>query len=80
MQDSLKSGRCPKCSSTQVYCSDNSVTQVLRADYTGLDKPRIANYACSVCGYTEFYVTPETLHLVNERWTKVEISDEIAGG
>ena len=80
MQHSLKSGRCPKCSSTRVYRSDNRVTQVLPADYVGLDKPRIDNYACSECGYTEFFITAETLHVVSERWPRVEMLDEVPQG
>jgi len=76
MEDSLKYGRCPKCGSVRVYSSDNDVTQVLPTSHTGLDKPRIDNYACGDCGYTEFYITPDTLHILDERWSRVDQIDD----
>ena len=49
-----KTGKCPKCTSTQVIPLQNKpwYTKVYRSDYS-----LILRYACLDCGYVEEYLT-----------------------
>jgi predicted nucleic-acid-binding Zn-ribbon protein len=73
----MKQGKCPKCSSDEVYSGShikpksgpfvsNSIPISLTS-IAGLD-----NYVCTQCGYVESYISdPSKLKEISIRWPKV---------
>lgn len=73
----MKQGKCPKCGSSQIYCStdlplksgpfgSNSIPISL-ASLAALD-----NYACTACGYVEHYIADTAmLTKIAGKWTPV---------
>ena len=73
----MKQGKCPKCSSTEVYCGSdiklktgpfgsNSIPVTLTS-IAALD-----NYVCTQCGYVESYISDSSkLKEIAIRWPKV---------
>ncbi len=73
----MKQGKCPKCSSTEVYCGSdiklktgpfgsNSIPVSLTS-IAALD-----NYVCAHCGYVESYISdPSKLKEISIRWAKL---------
>ncbi|MEJ2588056.1 MAG: hypothetical protein P8165_10880 [Deltaproteobacteria bacterium] len=73
----MKQGKCPKCSSDEVYCGSDlklksgpfgsnsipiSLTSIAAMD----------NYVCTQCGYVERYISdPSKLKEISIRWPKV---------
>ncbi len=49
----MRSGTCPKCNSSSVYCKEYAL------DAVTLDGKRVASidYVCTDCGYCETYIT-----------------------
>ena len=75
--EKLKQGKCPKCSSDEVYCGadlklksgpfgSNSIPISLTSIAA------IDNYVCTQCGYVERYISdPSKLKEISIRWPKV---------
>ena len=73
----MKQGKCPKCSSTEIYCGSalkpksgpfgsNSIPVSLTS-IAALD-----NYVCTQCGYVESYIPdPTKLKEISIKWPKV---------
>lgn len=73
----MKQGKCPKCSSNEVYCGSdlklkngpfgsNSIPVSLTS-IAALD-----NYVCTQCGYVESYISDSSkLKEISIRWPKV---------
>ena len=73
----MKSGKCPKCGSGEIYCGDdihpkagpfasNSVPVSLTS-IASLD-----NYVCTQCGYLESYIADNSkLREIYIKWRKV---------
>ena len=73
----MKQGKCPKCSSDEVYCGadlklksgpfgSNSIPISLTSIAA------IDNYVCTQCGYVERYISdPSKLKEISIRWPKV---------
>ena len=75
----MKSGKCPKCDSNNVYCGakvfpksgpfgSNSIPVSLTS-IAALD-----NYVCVDCGYVESYVEEDKLEEIARKWQKLEAS------
>ena len=77
MEVGLKSGVCPKCGQEEVYFMDSDIFKVLAhktptfGAYSSKHQPRVDNFACGNCGYTEFYVTQDHLEKVKKDWRKI---------
>ena len=80
----MKSGRCPKCGSTEVhagtrvsakggvYGSNSIPIGALGFSYAALD-----NYVCATCGYVESYIADEDkLRKIALKWPRVEPAPE----
>ncbi len=78
----MKTGRCPKCSSDNIYSGASMpfktgtfnvntipVTGRVLPTYVALD-----NYVCVTCGYVESYISdPTALERIPRYWPKVEL-------
>ncbi len=73
----MKQGKCPKCSSTEVYCGSDiklkagpfgsNAIPVSLTSIAALD-----NYVCTQCGYVESYISdPSKLKEISIRWAKL---------
>ncbi len=74
----MKSGRCPKCNSTDVFKRENGLsmgghTTTLSIFGGSLGMPAACeSYVCTNCGYFENYIiTRERLDDVRNKWSKV---------
>jgi predicted nucleic-acid-binding Zn-ribbon protein len=74
----LKQGKCPKCSSDEVYCG---VDVTPKSGPFGCNSIPITlfsiasmdNYVCTECGYTESYLADSSkLREIKERWPRVK--------
>lgn len=74
MENSLKSGACPKCDYKEVYYTENDSHKILPHHFGGaftLDTrpaPTVDNYVCGNCGFAEFYVRPSRLDTIKKNW------------
>ncbi len=69
----MKSGKCPKCGSTEVYLKKDgfqrSLTVVL--GFGDMRMARFEDYLCMNCGFTESYITNlNDMKDVPDKWTK----------
>ena len=77
---SLKSGKCPKCASTEVY-TDNEATkrgERMIIPVTSWRRIFLDSYICVSCGYIEEWIPEKELKdeklisKVRENWVKVK--------
>ena len=71
----MKNGICPKCNSKEVYQKEGHPSQrehiTLSGGVISQGVPP-KRYACTACGYTEFYIEgAEHLKVIRENWKKV---------
>ena len=82
----MKSGTCPKCHSSEVYCGSNvplkagpfgsNAVPIHLASIAALD-----NYVCIACGYVERYIDQANkLEEIGRRWDKVNSDEASAPG
>ncbi len=82
----MRSGTCPKCGSSEVYCgtevgyksgSNYSNTIPISFWYTAA----LDNYVCGECGYVESYIAKESdLKRIREKWPLVQEIKAKRGG
>jgi len=77
----MKSGKCPKCGSTEVYVDTMKTKQSRGArdemSITGLVSVQMTNYVCVECGFTESYIVDELARLrISKKWHHVEYRPE----
>ena len=66
----MKSGKCPKCGSEEVY-KGQSMNTLLYNAFLVPNPPQ--NYVCTDCGYYEFYAfTGHDLSKVKDKFEKVK--------
>lgn len=66
----MKSGRCPKCSSTNVFFRDGAGDRgaLIVAFFSFA---RLRDYVCVDCGYVESYVRDKAkLEIIKSRWNR----------
>ena len=72
----MKSGTCPKCSSTEIYTKRNGIQSdiAFRFAYLALRAPYLDAYICMSCGYFEQYIADvaELHDDIKQDWKKVE--------
>ncbi len=67
-EESMKSGKCPKCGSTSIYTQQNELQETRVSGRLQV----VDDYVCATCGYFETYLTDkDTLRKITERWKKV---------
>ncbi len=75
----LRTGTCPKCGSTEVYCDDNLPWKTwggygngLYISAWGWNYAVLDNYVCASCGYSERYVQDRSkLFKIARNWRRV---------
>ncbi len=75
----LKTGRCPKCGSFDVYAGDTMPRWSKMGSYygnmipiTGWHYVELDNYVCAICGYVESYIgNAGKLRLITQKWRRV---------
>ncbi len=70
----MKSGKCPKCGSTDIYSNKNrSIKAGHRLlDFSGLKNIMSETFVCGNCGFVEDYVNDDNhLEKIKSKWTKV---------
>jgi predicted nucleic-acid-binding Zn-ribbon protein len=71
-----KTGKCPKCGSTEIYTDGKDVKRSERNIITVTSFMRVFlnTYICTSCGYVEEYaenVDEKKLEKIKEKWRKV---------
>lgn len=68
----MKSGKCPKCGSNQIYKKNASGHRSYIL--TGFMRfVRLTDYVCTVCGYVESYLFHDKhKELIKNTWEKVQ--------
>lgn len=71
----MKSGKCPKCGSTEVYTKRNGIQSevAFKMAYLAMKAPYLDAYICLSCGDFEQYVADvNELQDIKQDWTKVD--------
>jgi Zn ribbon nucleic-acid-binding protein len=76
----MKTGKCPKCNATTVYCKTRGIHYGSRGPFVTISNEIAARsvnevdvYICISCGYYENYlVDPDRLQAIARDWDKVE--------
>lgn len=79
----MKSGKCPKCGSEEVYAGDTLPLWTKQGSYyansipiSGWRYAEMDNYVCASCGYIESYIgDPRKLRLIQQKWPRVRERD-----
>lgn len=72
----MKSGVCPKCSSSQIYSGVDVFMKGgghggNRIPITSFTSARLDNYVCVECGYVESYISErDKLEKIVEKWPR----------
>ncbi len=78
----MKSGQCPKCSSSDVFCNTNRKFPALHTLTVGSGSfgnryAPLDTYICVSCGYVESYVAhPEDLSYIKEEWALAQVKGD----
>ena len=73
----MKTGRCPKCGSGEIYSGTNVSFKggghgSNSIPITAWSAAALDNYVCTVCGYVESYISdPDKLQKIRDKWPKV---------
>jgi predicted nucleic-acid-binding Zn-ribbon protein len=76
----MKSGRCPKCGSTEVHAGTRIAAKggvygsnTIPLGSLGFSSAALDNYVCVTCGYVESYVADRwKLEKIARKWPQVE--------
>lgn len=69
----MKSGKCPKCGSNEVYTKHNGFQGhfTIVVGFANVKTPQFDDYVCLKCGYYESYISNlNDLQEIASKWTK----------
>ncbi len=75
--ETLQSGVCPRCGSTEVYRNTESRGERIQLVVSSTLRFLLATYLCASCGHFEEHIPPDDLHneklikKIKESWHKV---------
>ncbi|MBN2894226.1 MAG: hypothetical protein JXL97_20310 [Bacteroidales bacterium] len=74
----MKSGKCPKCGSENVYFKENPFPiEEARIRLSPLNTSSFDYCVCVDCGYMEYYISnPKKLNKIEKQWEKVSEIDQ----
>jgi predicted nucleic-acid-binding Zn-ribbon protein len=71
----MKSGKCPKCGSSEIYFSDEIITEqtgkaiFIKHGMFVNTVAKLENYACGQCNYVESYIgDEESMENIRRNW------------
>jgi len=69
----MKSGKCPKCNSTEVYLKENFMnldgSSIIMSAFVRVS---LNHYVCTNCGYVENYISEKyNCERISKKWKKV---------
>jgi hypothetical protein len=70
----MKSGKCPKCGSTEIYCSDNVELHFkdsnieFRPGRFSSSHIKLVYYACGACEHIEIYADKVYIDNIRKAW------------
>lgn len=70
----MKTGKCPKCNSTQVYYKEALIAQEgSNIRINAFNMAALDYYVCTECGYVESYIAnPNKLNKIERQWIKID--------
>lgn len=74
----MKSGKCPKCGSTEVYFRENVFPHdASQIRINAMNYAPFNYYVCVDCGYMEYYISnPKKLKKIEQHWEKASDVDQ----
>jgi hypothetical protein len=67
----MKSGKCPKCSSSEIY-RGRGHNQRSAINLGMFKHARLEDYVCAACGLTESYISDRAkLDVIKKSWSRV---------
>jgi predicted nucleic-acid-binding Zn-ribbon protein len=71
MDGKMKNGKCPKCSSREIF-KHSAVTARSNLAVSFFNQAKLEDYVCTQCGYLESYVNKaEDLKKIKKKWKRV---------
>ena len=68
----MKSGKCPKCGSDEIY-RGRGHNQRTAINISMLKIAQVDDFVCAACGLTESYITDRAkLDAIKESWSRVQ--------
>jgi predicted nucleic-acid-binding Zn-ribbon protein len=69
----MKTGKCPKCNSTEIYFKENVISiEGSQIRISPLSHTPVNHYVCVDCGYVENYIShPKKIKRIKNNWVKI---------
>ena len=69
----MKSGKCPKCGSTDIYSNKDKFKKGYHSiiDFAALKNIMSETFICGNCGFVEDYTMKKYLEKIKSKWTKI---------